>query len=190
MNLLKLFALGAIASSLAGCVGVPLADHTPSMEAMQLLRGGGYAPMHSGTFAPAPGADEKMDRSLGCRAANVSSPDDGSFAHYLGKTLESDLRAAGKLAAGSTLVVDGLLTRSDIDCGIGTGSATLAAHFTLKRGAQTVYDKELSVHATWHSEFIGAVAIPAAINEYSALYNKLVVTLLSDPDFKAAAKAS
>ena len=46
----------------------------------------------------------------------------------------------------------------------------------------------MSVDAKWESTFIGAVAIPDAMNNYYALYDKLTLSLLTDADFKAAAK--
>jgi hypothetical protein len=51
-----------------------------------------------------------------------------------------------------------------------------------------VFDKEIVATSTWESSFMGAVAIPAAINQYGALYQKLVGQLLDDTEFLAAIK--
>jgi hypothetical protein len=92
----------------------------------------------------------------------------------------------GKLDPNSDLVVEGLLTASDVDSSVGT--AKLGAKFSLKRAGKPVFEKTLSVDAKWESTFIGAVAIPDAMNNYYALYDKLTLSLLTDADFKAAAK--
>ncbi len=95
--------------------------------------------------------------------------------------------AAGRFDPNSHLVLEGLLTRRDVDSTPGTGRAALAAHFTLRRDAAVVYEKDLDVDAKWDSSFLGAVAIPDAINNFTGLFDKLSVKLLSDPDLAAAA---
>ena len=41
------------------------------------------------------------------------------------------------------------------------------------------------MQATWPSSFVGVEAIPAGINQYTALYHSLVGKLLDDPDYRA-----
>jgi hypothetical protein len=85
-------------------------------------------------------------------------------------------------------VITGFLQESQVDPAISEGSAKLAARFVVMRAGSAVYDKELTVSSKWESSFLGAVAIPAAINEYTALYRKLVGVLLDDPTFQAATR--
>ncbi len=77
-----------------------------------------------------------------------------------------------------------------VDAAIGTGKGRLAAKIQIKRDGQTLFDKEIVAEATWESSFVGAVALPAAINQYGALYKTLVGKLFDDPDFKRALAAS
>src|SRR5690606_487165 len=101
-------------------------------------------------------------------------PGGDSFSKYLGDCLATELRAAGKFDAASGLVVSGLLTESRVSSGVPTGEAALAATFIVTRDGARVYEKTLSVRSTWESSVIGAVAIPDAINQYTALYGRLV----------------
>jgi len=173
----------------SGCISQNMAAPQPSMPVLEILRSSDLPVMQVGKFALAPGKSASLDKSVGIRSVSLSSPYEGSFAKYLQQTLETDLRAAGKLDANADTVLEGLLTQSDVDAGIGTGTAVLGAKFSLLKGGKSVFEKDLAVHAQWDSSFIGAVAIPDAVNQYSSLYEKLVLELVSDKDFKAAAKA-
>jgi hypothetical protein len=139
-----------------------------------------------GEFSLEAGKPAALDAGLNIRSNTVSSPVDGSFAKYLKQTLSVELAAAGLLDAASDRVIHGRLTDSQVDAAMSRGTGSLAARFTVKRGGATVYDKEHRVGADWESSFVGAVAIPAAINEYSALYRKLVASLLTDTAFRDA----
>ncbi len=176
------------ALSLSGCVAIPMGAHTASMEALDSIGKNNLPAMAVGPFALAPGLPASMDQPTNVRAATLSSPDNGSFAQYLQKALETDLRAAGKLDPNSDLVISGLMTDNQVDSTIGNASASLGAKFTLTRHGQSVFEKSLSVSDHWDAAFVGAEAIPDAINRYTSLYNKLVVELLNDQDFEAAAK--
>lgn len=174
-----------IAGLSAGCAQ-SLGAHQVSLDAVQVLRGGGIPAMRVGTFALAPGRSASMDKGVIIRSVNLTSPDGGSFANYLGKALETDLRAAGKYDESSVLVVQGLLTDSDVNAGIVTGDGVLGARFSLLRSGNPIFEKEITVRSKWDSSYLGPVAIPAAVNQYSALYDKLVLQLLTDDDFKRA----
>ena len=174
-----------IAGLTAGCAQ-SLGAHQVSLDAVQTLRGSDIPAMRLGTFALAPGRSAAMDKGVVIRSVNLTSPDGGSFASYLSKALETDLRAAGKYDESSVLVVQGLLTDSSVDAGISTGDAVLGAKFSLVRSGNAIFEKEITVRSKWDSSFVGAVAIPEAVNQYSALYDKLVLQFLTDADFKRA----
>lgn len=120
------------------------------------------------------------------RGHQIESPDNHSFALYLRDALESDLKAAGKFDASSPLSIQGELQDSQLTTGMSQGSATLAAHFSVLRAGQTVFDKQLSQVSQWDSSFVGAIAIPAAFNHYADQYGLLLQKLYADPDFKKA----
>jgi hypothetical protein len=144
------------------------------------------APMRVGAFTPAPGEATEMDRSVSVRAGVQSAPG-GSFATYLGDLLEADLKSAGRFDASSDLVVSGVVTHTHVDSGLPHGHAALGATFHVTRGGVTVLDKALSTNATWDSDFVGAAAIPDALNHYLGLFEQKVRDLAADPDFRAAA---
>lgn len=177
-----LLILGAIL--LAGCaasVGTPRASFA-TLEATQEWNA---PPMRAGAFVLAPGLPASMDRSVGVRAHSVSSPE-GGFARHLRAILEAQLRAAGKYDEASGIVIEGLLTESKASAGTAKGHGALAARFSVTRDGRKVFDKELNVRAEWESTFVGVEAIPDAINQYTALYDKLVRQLLTDSDFRRA----
>lgn len=182
--------LGAIvlaaAALLTGCARIPLGAPVASVDNIQKAKGLGMAPVAIGEFKPEAGKDAKLDNTLSIRSNAVYSPINESFAQYLKETLRVELAAAGLLDPASATSIRGDLTASQLDAPIGQGTGALAARFVVARAGRTLYDKELKVNSTWESPFIGAVAIPAAVNEYSALHRKLVAMLLADPAFRTA----
>lgn len=133
----------------------------------------------------APADKAKMDKSINVRTNSVKSPYGSSFAAYLKQTLITELKAANILNADSDIVVSAVLEDSELRVPNTRARGKITAHFKVHKAGNLVYDKSLSVSNDWKSNFVGAIAIPTAINEYSALYPKLVNKLLSDADFIA-----
>jgi len=171
---------------LVGCANVKLPEPSASVDNVQKARASGMAPVVVGTFKLAPGKDASLDQDVTIRSNRFYSPYDSSFSKYLAQTLAADLRAAGLLAADSRRTIQGELTQSTVDASIAQGRGSLAGRFSVLDEGRKTYDKELKVEATWESSFAGAVAIPKAINEYLALYHKLIAQLLDDPEFRKA----
>lgn len=180
------FAVLALSAVLAGCATGPLESPQPTLADLQAARNGGIPPLNVGEFKLAPGKPQSMDRVIVARAGTASPPEGKSFAKYLGSTLEATLKAAGKLDPNSPVTVQGLLGQSELNTNMPHGHAALGATFIAVKNGQEVYHKDLSVDSSFDSAFIGAIAIPAAFNEYAALYARLVDKLLGDPDFQAA----
>jgi hypothetical protein len=187
-RILVLTAIGAAVLALGGCAMGDLPPPQASLDNIQALRGAQIDSMAVGAFTPGPGRPSEMDRSVTVRAGNQAAPG-GSFARYLGDTIGAELKGAGRLDPNATLVVSGVVTDTHVDSAMPTAHAALAAHFTLIRGGRVVFDKTLSVDSSWDSNFIGAVAIPDALNHYTGLYPALAAKLFADPDFVAAAHA-
>ena len=173
---------------LSGCAQLKLGEPVASMENVQRIRSGMTVPVSVGEFAPAKELSSGANESFSVRSNTVTAPTDGSFSKYLRATLVAELEAAGLLQPSSPVTIRGELTRSRLEAPIGTGIGELAARFQVLRQSKMVYDRELSVSNQWPSIFVGAVAIPAAVNEYTALHRKLVAKLLEDKDFLAALK--
>jgi hypothetical protein len=81
-----------------------------------------------------------------------------------------------------------LISSSGLFATLGTdpADATVAATFVVTRNGASVYDKLISVAHEWDSSFIGAIAIPEAINQYTQMYARLLEKLFADEDFKKA----
>jgi hypothetical protein len=171
---------------LAGCANVKLDATGATPATVEKLRGAKLAPAQVGTFRLAPGKDPAMDTSLGGLRGNSLAPAKGSWSQLLKDTVVAELTAAGLYDPASSVVIEGLLTDSKVDAAIGTGTGRLAARFVVKNAGRVAYDKELAVDAQWESSFMGAVAIPTAMNQYGALYKALVARLVDDPDFRRA----
>lgn len=192
MNLLQhigrgIAMLGA-AAALYGCAAVQMPPPTASAEMVEKLRTTNVTPAKAGNFTLAAGKPAEMDRTVGGLRGSSLSPASGSYSQQLKDELVVALKAAGLYEEASPVVIEGQLTDSQVDAAIGTGTARLAARFTVTRSGQRVYDQELAVDARWESSFVGAVALPEAINRYSALYKALITKLFDDPAFRAAMK--
>ena len=174
--------------ALGACAMEPLPAPSATLDNIQAVRAANIAPLKIGDFVPGPGRPTEMDKEFAVRGGIQPAPE-GSFAKYLGDTLAAQLKSAGKLDPNSALVVSGVVTDTHVDSAMPTGSAALAAKFTLIRDGKTVFEKTLRVSDSWNSDFVGAVAIPDAINHYTGLYSNLAGALFSDPDFRAAANA-
>ncbi len=184
--LMRRLALIGVLAAMTGCAAVKMPAPAPSAANAEKLRATKLAPAQVGTFTLAAGKPAAMDTSLGGLRGSTLSPTHGSFAAQLRDEIATELTAAGLLDPKSSTVIQGQLTDSMVDAAIGTGKGRLAAKIQVQRGGKTVYDKEVVAEATWESSFIGAVAIPLAMNQYSALYKTLVGHLFDDADFRQA----
>lgn len=171
---------------LVGCTTV-MPPPMASSENSQALRAANLTPTNVGSFKLTPGRLPLMDTELsgGLRGGNIAAPS-GSFSQHLKETLKAELQSAGLLDLQSRYLIEGQLTDSKVDAAIGTGTARLAARFKIIREGQTLFDKELVVEDSWDSSFLGAVAIPRAIEHYGAIYKLLVGKLLNDSGFRRA----
>lgn len=178
--------LAVLLAALTGCASVKMPAAAPSAANAEKLRTTKLAPAQLGTFKLAAGKPADMDTTLGGLRGSSVSPANGSFAVQLRDELAAELSAAGLLDPKSKVVIEGQLTDSMVDAGMSTGKGRLAAKIQIKRDGQTLFDKEVVAEATWESSFVGAIALPAAINQYGALYKTLVGKLFDDADFKRA----
>ena len=70
--------------------------------------------------------------------------------------------------------------------GASTGNSKVAARFAVSRSGKVVYDKLITAQREWSSSFIGAIAIPEAINQYTHMYTRLIEQLFGDEEFTTA----
>jgi hypothetical protein len=94
------------------------------------------------------------------------------------------------LTESASSVVSGELTGSMLEESLKDSKALLSARFVVTCGGKSAYDRALAVETTWESNFMGAIAIPRAFDNYASLYQRLVEKLLSDKDFANACPAA
>ncbi|RTL34825.1 MAG: hypothetical protein EKK53_25320 [Burkholderiales bacterium] len=184
--LLQRLALIAGLAVLTGCASVKMPAPTPSAANAEKLRAAKLVPSQMGTFKVAADKPASLDTSLSGLRGSTISPTNGSFSGQLRDEIAAELGAAGLLDAKSRFVIEGQLTDSMVDAAMSVGKGRLAARIQVKRDGQTVFDKEIVAEATWESSFVGAIAIPAAINQYTALYKTFAGKLFDDADFRRA----
>ena len=182
--------LSLAALALTGCATGPIGAHQPTMATVQTLRQSNMAPAAVGDFVPGPQLEASRDKRVGVRGSSLKSPASDSFSSYLKEALVQDLRAAGKFDTAAGTVISGQLTKNELNAGgVSKADATVAAKFAVTRGGSTIYDKLISATHEWESSFIGAIAIPEAINQYTQMYARLLDKLFADEEFKAAVAA-
>lgn len=171
-----------------GCASTTLPAPSGTAGNVQTIKSANAAQMVAGEFKAEPGNAASADRGLSVRGVNMISPAGGSFAIQLRDQLAAELKAAGLYDANAKVVISGTMTENEVDAGISTGSARIAARFEVARDGKVVFNKEITAASTWESSFIGAIAVPAAANNYGALYADLIGKLLGDPDFRASVR--
>lgn len=179
-------ALAAALVALTGCATVKMPAAAPSAANAEKLRATRLVPAQMGTFRLAAGKPADMDTTLGGLRGSSVSPANGSFAGQLRDEIAAELTAAGLLDPKSGVVIEGQLTDSMVDAGMSVGKGRLAAKIQVKRDGKLLFDKEVVAEASWESSFVGAIALPAAINQYGALYKTLAGKLFDDVEFKRA----
>jgi hypothetical protein len=178
---LVLLALAAVSALLTGCAG-PAPNYAPSIDNVETLKKSAAGPAKTGTISvrpEAPGAS-----SLQMRANKMVSPVGSNYGDYLAAALRQELSLAKLYDAQSNVEISGTLLVNNVDAGgIGTASGQMEARFIVKAGEQVRFDKTKRVEHQWESAFAAAVAIPLAATNYPVMVQKLIGSLLSDPDF-------
>ncbi|WP_233196171.1 hypothetical protein [Trinickia soli] len=100
--------------------------------------------------------------------------------------MTKELLMAGKLSPQSDVEIKATLLENDIDTGVATGTATLAARFIVTRGGTVRYDQVKTAHTQWDSAFAAMIAVPKAREEYPLAVQKLLGELYADPAFVEA----
>jgi len=171
--------------TLAACASAAPA-YQPGVANLQVLRAG-TTPIAVDDFAAAVGVN---DSRLGLRAdAMTGAANDGAFSTYLQQALETELRNAGRFDADAGLRLSGVLIENRLDAsGFSIGRASVGARFVLTRDGVVIYDKAHNVEHEWESSFMGALAIPAAMQGYAGAMQKLTGQLFADPTFVEATR--
>lgn len=179
--------IALMALAAAGCADVPAPKYQPAIGNTEVLLKE-PAKLAVGAFTAVSGVS---NQELPIRGLNVlkAGGADGTFSGYLHDALVAELSTAGRYDPHSGLVLTGVLIRNYLNTTLPQASATVGARFTLSRDGRECYDKTLVARSQWPSLFLGALAIPAAINNYPSAYQKLLAKLFTDPQFEGALTA-
>lgn len=156
-------------------------SYSPSVTTIQTVKNSQAAPV---SVAKATVASANLNK-ISLRSNPLKSPY-GDYAAYIEQALKTELSQAGLLDDNATTVISSKLTQNSLDTGMSTGTGEIAAVFTVTKAGTAVFQKEISATETWQSSFVGAIAIPNAVNAYPALVNKLIANLFSDKEFLAS----
>ncbi len=169
---------------LAGC-STPAPPYSVSIPNVQSLKNSNGAPVSVGEVTSQSPANND---SIGLRGNSMNSPK-GTFAKYLQDALSQELADAKLLDPKSDIRVTAVLTKNDISAaGFITNSAVIAARFTVKRGDKVAFDKVKEATTEWDSNFLGAIAIPRAIQNYPTVVTALLKQLYEDKEFADSIK--
>lgn len=170
--------------AITGCSTVA-PTYQASFENTQKLKDGSSNQITVDSFKA---ADEEVN-NLTIRAGNFVSPTNGSYVEYLQKALEQELYDANRFSKNSNVKVGGTLLENEIDAsGFSVGVAHIKAEFTVKENDTLKYKKTHSADIEWPSHFVGAIAIPRAIQEYPKVFTLLLHNLYADGEFMEAIK--
>lgn len=182
-KLRKFFLTTAVAAAtvLVGCAG-PAPNYAPSVDNVEALKKSGATPVKAGGIAVAPGLVGA--NSITLRANTMVSPVGAHYGDYIAAALRNELELAKLYNPQSATEISGTLLKNNIDAGgISTNAGQIEVRFVVKNGDQIRFDKLKKVEHKWESSFAGAVAIPLAANNYPVMVQKLVSSLVTDPDF-------
>lgn len=180
----KALALGFVA--LVSACSAPVARYDASYDNVQVIKGGSPKPVAVDAFK----AGSASVNDVSVRSNTALSPVGTGFQDYLQSALEAELKYAELLDPAAMTRISGVLKVNDISAaGISENSAKVGAEFTVLRNDKRVYQKQHVAEMSWESSFVGAVAIPRALQAYPKVVEKLLRTLYSDPDFQKALTA-
>lgn len=183
MHLIRIIAVLSVLA-ITGCSTVAPV-YQASFENTQKLKDGSSNQIAVDSFKAA----NKEVNNLTVRAGSFASPTNGSYSEYLQKALEQELYDANRLSKNSDVIVGGTLLENEIDAsGFSVGVAHVKAEFTVKENDTLKYKKTHSADIQWPSHFVGAIAIPRAIQEYPKVFTQLLHNLYADDEFMEAIK--
>lgn len=180
MQYIKLILLSAIAIfAISGC-SMKGIEYSPNFNSINELKDNNLKKMDiKRSFLD---KDKNEAISLGRGSNKMLSPYGGSFSKYLEIALEEELKQASLYDHESNIKIKTKLLKNKLDTGMATGTADLSADFKILISNEEVFNKVYEVHHEWESSFVGAVAIPATIENYPVAMQKLIDKFLFDKD--------
>jgi outer membrane PBP1 activator LpoA protein len=165
---------------LSGCT-VMAPEYSPSVQTVQAIKNSNALPIN---VSKASAAKPELNK-VSLRGNPLKSPY-GDYSGYIEHAIKKELEDAGLLDEKSNITVGIRLTKNTINVAMSEGSGELAAVFSVTKDKAKVFEKEISATRQWESSFVGAIAIPNAMNAYPELVSTLIANLFADTEFVAA----
>lgn len=123
--------------------------------------------------------------SVSVRGRSIGSPYNDTYAAYIAKALEDQLKKANLLNKNADTVISGELLTDNVDgSGTSTGESDISARFVVTKKGNVLYNKIHTRHHEWESSFVGYTAAQNTLQNYPVAVQKLIKTLVNDPDFR------
>jgi uncharacterized lipoprotein YajG len=184
-KILLLIAIIVTIITVTGC-STPAPTYSVSIPNLQTLRDANLAQVAVGEVTATGSAAN--NESISVRANSMVSPQ-GTFAKYLQNALVQELSDARLLDPKSDIKITAVLLKNDISAGgFITNSAEMEVQIAVSKAAQKTFDKVKKAKIEWDSNFIGAIAIPRAMQNYPRLVETLLKELYADKDFLSSLK--
>lgn len=175
-----------LCAALASGCAATAPRYAPQIGTTLELRAAGFDKVSIGKVVKDAGVKKDVNK-LRARAVTVSSPY-GSYTEYFREALMAEFDHAELLDAAAPLRIDGVLTHNVLGGNMDREYAEIGATLTVTRGGQVVYNAAKTARHDWESSFLGAVAIPRAIENYRVGVQRLIAAFIADPQFAAALK--
>lgn len=180
-----LLVISVAALGLTAC-STPAPPYAVSIPNVQAIKSAASSSLAVGEFGAQGSAANNESISI---RGNPMVSASGTFAKYLQNAIVQELTEARLLDPNSTMKITAVLLKNDISAaGILTASAEIEARFAVTKVDKTVFEKIKRARIEWDSNFLGAIAIPRAQQNYPNLVSALLKELYADQDFVAALK--
>lgn len=170
---------------ISGC-STTAPNYSASIDNIEALKKSGDFHAKIGNFTSI--ASEENMNPISIRGSSMVSPYQNSYATYVGEAIKQELVMAKKMAQNADIELSGVLLKNDINADIRTGHANIKMQLIVKKNDKVNYDRVKSVEHQWDSSFVGAIAIPRAMQEYPVMIQKLLAQFYNDNDFVNALK--
>lgn len=181
--------LVAAVLALSACATLPVPQYEASYDNVQKLKAAGASPMAVEPFQAVPKSKKANVKSISVRGNSAVSPVGKGFDEYLKDALEQELRRAELLSPSAPLQITGTIIENDLKAESSVGTGVLSVEINVTSGGASRFRKVISASHTWESSFVGAIAIPRAVQAYPKVVETLLRTLYEDAEFVTAVKA-
>ncbi len=183
MKYLKRVALLTVVAVISGCA-VPAPKYQPSKENIELIAKKNYPSIGVMRFEDKEGGKNK--KLITIRSVQMNSPYEDSYARYIEEAIKLDLMLADRYSSNAATKIDGVLIQNEMNGGgINAGDAVVEVEVSVVKDNLITFKKNFKQTHEWESSFLGAHAIPKAMEQYPILIEKLIGKIFADSEFSS-----